>query len=55
MAPLDLELLPATTVPASTLLFSEERPCQGFLILEDGRVRVCKAFANGRELVCDSS
>ena len=51
MAPLDLELLPATSVPAGTLLFSEEQPCEGFPILEVGRVRVCKAFANGRELL----
>ena len=51
MVPLGLELLPATTVPAGTVLFSEEQPCEGFPILEDGRVRVYKAFPNGRELL----
>ena len=51
MVPPGLELLPATSVPAGTVLFSEEQPCEGFPILKDGRVRVCKAFANGRELL----
>ena len=51
MVPLALELLPATTVPMGSVLFSEQQPCEGFPILADGRVKVCKALPNGRELL----
>ena len=51
MLPLALELLPATTVPTGSVLFSEQQPCEGFPILADGRVKVYKAFPNGRELL----
>lgn len=51
MTVFDLERLPATTVPAGSVLFAEEQPCRGFPILESGRVRVYKAFPNGRELL----
>lgn len=42
---------PATTLPAGTLLFEEGQRCPGFPLLDDGRVRVYKAFPNGRELL----
>ena len=42
---------PATSVPAGTVLFSGEQPCDGFPVLEDGWVRVYKAFPSGRELL----
>ena len=51
MVPFALELLPAITVPAGSMLFSEQQPCEGFPILADGRVKVYKAFPNGRELL----
>lgn len=42
--------LPVTTVPAGTVLFRENDPCQGFPLLLAGEVRVCRASTNGREL-----
>ena len=51
MVPLALELLPATTVPMGSVLFSDQQPCEGFPILADGRVKVYKALPNGRELL----
>ena len=42
---------PATLSPAGTVLFAEGQSCTGFPILEQGRVRVYKAFATGRELL----
>lgn len=37
-------------VPAGTVLFDEESPCQAFPLLLDGTIRVSKVGANGREL-----
>ncbi len=51
MAPLTDGPWPATTLPAGTLLFEEGRDCHGFPLLDAGRVRVYKAFPNGRELL----
>jgi CRP/FNR family transcriptional regulator len=59
--PLLRELAPArfaglfdhTTVmrlPAGTVIFDENQPCQGFPLLLSGSVRVIKSSANGREL-----
>lgn len=45
-----LASLPVTTVPAGTVLFRENDPCQGFPLLLAGEVRVCRAATNGREL-----
>ncbi|MBI5430641.1 MAG: Crp/Fnr family transcriptional regulator [Nitrosomonadales bacterium] len=47
------ELLAAASVmqlPAGTVVFDENQPCQGFPLLLSGSVRVIKAAANGREL-----
>jgi CRP/FNR family transcriptional regulator len=38
------------SVPAGTVMFDENQPCQGFPLLLSGSVRVIKASANGREL-----
>ena len=38
------------SVPAGTVMFDENQPCQGFPLLLSGSVRVIKAAANGREL-----
>lgn len=38
------------SVPAGTVLFDEESPCQAFPLLLDGTIRVSKVGANGREL-----
>ncbi len=42
----------ATTMnlPAGTVMFDENQPCQGFPLLLSGVIRVIKASANGREL-----
>jgi CRP/FNR family transcriptional regulator len=42
----------ATTMhlPAGTVLFDENQPCQGFPLLLSGNIRVIKAAPNGREL-----
>lgn len=37
-------------VPAATILFDENQPCQGFPLLLSGRLRVIKSAASGREL-----
>ena len=37
-------------VPAGTVLFDENQPCQGFPMLLSGNIRVIKAAPNGREL-----
>lgn len=47
------ELLAAAGVmhlPAGTVLFDENQPCQGFPLLLSGNIRVIKAAPNGREL-----
>ena len=50
----DLEPLLASAnamhVPAGTVLFDENQPCQGFPLLLSGSIRVIKAAPNGREL-----
>ena len=40
----------AMQLPAGTVIFDENQPCQGFPLLLSGSVRVIKAAANGREL-----
>ena len=40
----------AMQLPAGTVIFDENQPCQGFPMLLSGSVRVVKASANGREL-----
>ena len=52
VAELDAILLPARlmTLPAGTLMFDENQPCQGFPLLLSGSLRVIKSAANGREL-----
>jgi CRP/FNR family transcriptional regulator, anaerobic regulatory protein len=49
---LDALLAGAMTVslPAGSLVFDENQPCQGFPLLLSGSVRVVKGSANGREL-----
>jgi len=37
-------------LPAGTVIFDENQPCQGFPFLFSGIIRVIKAAANGREL-----
>lgn len=37
-------------LPAGTLVFDENQPCQGFPLLLSGNVRVIKSSPNGREL-----
>ena len=51
MVPLALALLPTTKVATGSVLFTENQPCTGLPILEDGLVKVYKAFPNGRELL----
>jgi len=40
----------AMHLPAGTVMFDENQPCQGFPLLLSGIIRVIKASANGREL-----
>lgn len=40
----------AMHLPAGTVVFDENQPCQGFPLLLSGSVRVIKAAANGRAL-----
>ena len=40
----------AMHVPAGTVVFDENQPCQGFPLLLSGSIRVIKAASNGREL-----
>jgi len=37
-------------LPAGTVIFDENQPCQGFPLVISGNIRVIKAAANGREL-----
>ncbi len=37
-------------LPAGTIVFDENQPCQGFPLIISGSVRVIKTAANGREL-----
>lgn len=37
-------------VPAGTVLFDENSPCQAFPLLLEGVIRVCKVGASGREI-----
>lgn len=37
-------------VPAATIMFDENQPCQGFPLLLSGRLRVIKSASSGREL-----
>lgn len=50
----DMESLLASAnvmhVPAGTVLFDENQPCQGFPLLLSGSIRVVKAAPSGREL-----
>jgi len=45
-------LLPARLIalPAGTVMFDENQPCQGFPLLLSGSLRVIKSAASGREL-----
>ncbi len=51
----DLKDLLATSttihLPAGTVVFDENQPCQGFPLLLSGSIRVIKAAPNGRELL----
>lgn len=40
----------AMRLPAGTVVFDENQPCQGFPLLLSGSIRIVKAAANGREL-----
>ncbi len=40
----------AMRLPAGTVVFDENQPCQGFPLLLSGSIRVIKAAASGREL-----
>jgi len=40
----------AMQLPAGTVVFDENQPCQGFPLLLSGSIRVIKAAPNGREL-----
>jgi CRP/FNR family transcriptional regulator len=44
------EMIQPMTVPAGTVLFDEQQPCQGFPFVLSGSIRVVKLAANGREL-----
>jgi CRP/FNR family transcriptional regulator len=37
-------------LPAGTIVFDENQPCQGFPLVLSGNIRVIKSAANGREL-----
>lgn len=52
-AQLEALLQPAAVMhlPAGTQVFAEHQPCQGFPLLLDGSIKVCKLAANGRELM----
>lgn len=51
LGPALAELLPyAMSVPAGTVLFSEDDPCKGFPLLLEGEVRVSRTSADGRSL-----
>lgn len=38
------------TIPAGTVVFDEQQPCQGFPLVLSGSIRVIKAAPSGREL-----
>ncbi|KAB2925663.1 MAG: Crp/Fnr family transcriptional regulator [Dechloromonas sp.] len=38
-------------LPAGTQVFGERQPCQGFPLLLEGSIKVCKLAASGRELM----
>ncbi len=40
----------AMRLPAGTVVFDENQPCQGFPLLLSGSIRIVKAAASGREL-----
>ncbi|MBI5435539.1 MAG: Crp/Fnr family transcriptional regulator [Nitrosomonadales bacterium] len=40
----------AMRLPAGTVVFDENQPCQGFPLLLSGSIRIIKAAASGREL-----
>ena len=44
------EQVRSVDVPAGTVVFDENAPCQGFPLVTSGGLRVLKASANGREL-----
>ena len=44
-------LTQAVAAPAGTRLFHEGSPCEAYLLLLSGQVRVCKTGENGREIV----
>lgn len=50
---LDALLRPAAIMqlPAGTQVFAEHQPCQGFPLLLEGSIKVCKLAASGRELM----
>lgn len=52
VAELDVLLAATNTmdIPAGTVIFDENQPCQGFPLLLSGSVRVIKSSPNGREL-----
>ena len=39
------------TVPAGTVLFRPDDPCQGFVVVREGSIRVVLTAENGREIV----
>lgn len=49
LAELHPELLPAS-VPAGTVLFRENAPCQGFPLVLDGEIKVSRSSGDGRTL-----
>ncbi len=46
----ELALASLMLIPAGTVMFDEDQPCQGFPLLLSGSLRVIKSSANGREL-----
>lgn len=42
---------PATSVPRGTILFRPDDPCQGFVVVRQGTIRVSLTAENGREIV----
>lgn len=47
----DITHLPELAIPHGQLIFDESRTCMGFPVINQGRVKVFKSFANGRELL----
>lgn len=46
-----IDALPMLKLPPGQLVFDETRACMGFPVVLSGRIKVFKAFANGRELL----